>query len=71
MKIYQVEVVNGSFEDKIIKTIQCTTNLELAIKEAKIGAFDYEHCFIHVWENGVLIKFVEINFGFEEKLRNL
>ncbi len=71
MKIYQVEIQNGLYEDKTIETVLCTTDMEKAIKEAKIREFDNSFVTLNVWEYDILIKSLDVEHRFEEKLRNL
>ena len=71
MKIYQIEVQNGCYEDKTIETVLCTTDVEKAIKKAKIIEFDNDFVTFNVWENDVLIKSLDVEYKFEEKLKKL
>lgn len=71
MRIYQIEIQNGMYEDKTIETVLCTTDVEKAIEKAKIMEFDNDFVTFNVWENEVLIKSLDVEYKFEEKLRNL
>lgn len=72
MRIYQVEIQNGLYEDKTIETVLCTTDIEKAIDKAKIEQFDKSFVTVNVWENDDLIKSLDVDYyRFEEKLRNL
>jgi len=49
MRIYQVEIQNGLYENKIIETVLCTTDMEKAIDTAKIEQFDKSFVTLNVW----------------------
>lgn len=68
MKIYQVLAQNGSYEDKIVKTIICTFELQKAIDVAKISSFDYNFVEFIIWENNEILQSIDVDFGFERKI---